>query len=92
MMVDAQTIRSDLTKINDVVAAARDLVGDGQIINMQPLENEVERICANMNGLDAAHANEIRPIMLSLMDELDHLAKAMNCLTSAPMGQIRGIA
>lgn len=76
-MSHAQTIHEELTRIADIVTAARGLVADGQMINLAPLEAEVTRICGELDGLSGAEAQTLKPVLLSLMDDLDALARLM---------------
>lgn len=73
----AEDMRDELTRIGDIVIAARDLIADGQLINLNPLENEVSRICGEIECLNADQAAPLKPVLLSLIDDLDRLAGEM---------------
>ncbi len=87
-----QNILEGITKISDIVTAARDLVKDGQIIDVQPLEQEVEDLCAMLAGVDAQTAREVQPILLGLMEELNHLAQTMDDRHSQLSDELRSLA
>lgn len=88
----AEDLLKDIGKISDVVTAARDLINDGQVINIQPLENEVEQLCGRMTGLDAATARKVRPMLLGLMEELNHLAQTMGERHRELAGALRSLS
>ncbi|HSG33907.1 MAG TPA: hypothetical protein VLA37_05180 [Sphingomonadaceae bacterium] len=90
-MTHAQTVHDELTRIADIVTAARGLVSDGQMINLAPLEAEVTRICGELDGLSGAEAQTLKPILLSLMDDLDALARLMREKQSAFEKELRSL-
>ena len=73
----AETFNDELSRIGDIIVAARDLVADGQLINLAPLEGEINRICQGLTSLSGPEAETVKPVLLSLMDELDRLAGEM---------------
>lgn len=89
---NADQLCQDLGRISDVVNAARDLVADGQLINMAPLENEVDRLCGGIGQLPADDANRVKPLLLSLMDELDRLADEMRARQNEYESELRTLA
>ena len=77
-MAEQRNILENITTLSDIVSAARDLVEEGQIINIQPLEKEVEGICAALADVGAETAREAQPILLCLIEELGRLAETMD--------------
>lgn len=88
----ADSIRDELTRIGDIIVAARDLVADGQLINLKPLENEIGRICEGMNGLNGVDAERIKPVLLGLLDDLDRLAAEMRLRQTDYEEQLRSLS
>lgn len=76
-MSQAETMRDELSRIGDIVVAARDLISDGQLINLNPLESEVSRICGEIECLNADQAAPLKPVLLALINDLDRLAGEM---------------
>lgn len=91
-MDQAKSLLQDIAKISDVVSAARDLINDGQIINIQPLENEVEQLCGRMTGLDAKTAKKVHSVLLGLMEELNRLAETMGERHRELTGALRSLS
>lgn len=91
-MTSADTLCQELARINDVVAAARDLVADGQLINVAPLEGEIGRICGGLGSLTGAEAEKVKAVLLSLMDELDRLAGEMRTRQDEYERELRALA
>lgn len=73
----ADNMKDELRRIGDIVTAARDLVADGQLINLNPLESEISRICGEIECLNGDEARNLKPVLLSLIDDLDRLAGMM---------------
>ncbi len=88
----AETIRDELTRVGDIIVAARDLVSDGQMINLKPLEGEIGRICEGLNGLNAVDAERIKPVLLGLIDDLDRLAIEMRNRQNDCEEQLRSLS
>lgn len=86
------SLLEDMAKITDVVSAARELVDDGQIINLQPVENEVEQLCGRVTGLEAAAAKKVRPVLIGLMEELNRLAETMGERHCELAGALRALS
>ena len=91
-MAKQQNILEDITKISDIVTAARDLVADGQVIDVQPLEKEVEDMCARLAEVGAETAREVQPVLLGLMEELNHLAQTMDDRHGELSDELRSLA
>lgn len=91
-MINAGTIAEDLTKMGDIIVAARDLVADGQLINLKPLESEIGRIGKELAGINAVDAERIKPVLLSLLDELDRLAGDMRARQADVESQLRSLS
>lgn len=91
-MITADDICRDLTHIGDVISAARDLVADGQLVNLGPLEREVDRICGGLVDLPGGDAEKVKPVLLSLMDELDRLAEQMRARQGEYESELRSLA
>ena len=90
-MTRAESICDELNRVGDVITAARDLVNDGQLINLAPLQNEINRICSGLDGLDAAAAAQVQPVLLGLIDDLDHLAHDMRVRQLGHEEQLRAL-
>lgn len=86
------SIRDELTRVADIIVAARDLVGDGQLINLKPLENEIGRICEDMTGLNGVDAERVKPVLLGLIDDLDRLASEMRLRQTDYEEQLRSLS
>lgn len=90
--VSAETLCHELARINEVITAARELVADGQLVNLAPLEGEVARICGALATLSATEARRAQPVLLALMDELDRLAGEMRARQSEYEEELRSLA
>jgi hypothetical protein len=91
-MEPVSSMLEDIAKLNDVVSAARDLINDGQIINIQPLENEVQQLCGRMTGLESQTARMVHPVLLGLMEELNRLAETMGERHRELTGALRALS
>ncbi len=70
-------LRQDLQNVSSIVTAARGLIAQGQGVNLQPLEREVQRLCEDILQLPGIDGAPLRPIMTGLIDELTKLAGEM---------------
>jgi hypothetical protein len=70
----ADRLKLDLQNVASIILAARGLVAEGQTVNLTPLETEVRRLCDEISAIPAAENMPLRPMMVSLIDDLDKLA------------------
>lgn len=75
--VTTESIRQDLQNVGSIITAARGLIKQGQGINLEPLEHEVERLCEQIIKLPGEENAPLRPLMMGLIDELNKLASEM---------------
>lgn len=71
----AGRLKLDLQNVASIILAARGLVTEGQTVNLLPLEKEVRRLCDEIGTLGAAENMPLRPMMVSLIDDLDKLTE-----------------
>lgn len=72
-----ELLRQDLHNVGSIVSAARSLIQTGQMVNLEPLEREVQRLCDQIIALPGIENAPLRPMMMSLIDELNKLAGEM---------------
>lgn len=70
-------LRQDLQNVGSIVTAARGLIAQGQAVNLEPLEREVQRLCEQILKLPGIEGAPLRPMMTGLIDELTKLAGEM---------------
>lgn len=66
-----------LKSLTEVIAATRRVVSEGTMVSLDPLQDEVERICTGLQALAPAEAMKARAPLLALMAGLDDLAGEM---------------
>ncbi|MEE8507267.1 MAG: hypothetical protein V3S40_13740 [Kiloniellales bacterium] len=76
-MNTARTISEDLQIIGGSVARAQAEVETGQVIDLSPLETEVEILCSRVQQLPADEGQSFRPRLLTLIDEFGRLARTI---------------
>lgn len=77
MARDFAAVKAELDQLTDLIGAAREAVTVGKVIDLQPLEAHVERLCAAVEGADPDERHHIQPTLLSLLSELDALSGAI---------------
>lgn len=70
----ADSMKLDLQNVASIIVAARGMVAAGQTVNLAPLEREVNRLCNAICAIPSADNLALRPMMVSLIDDLDKLA------------------
>jgi hypothetical protein len=91
-MSRTETLTRELTGVSAVVAAARGMVNDGKAINLQPLEAEMRRLCAAIEGVPREDARTLEPRLLALIDDLDKLFIAITAKRSSLKEQLNDLA
>jgi hypothetical protein len=91
-MTQAEILNRELTGISSIISAARGMVNDGKAVNLQPLEAEMRRLCASIEGMPRPDAQILEPRLLSLIDELDKLFTAIAGKRAALKEQINDLS
>jgi len=89
-MTDVAAVRSGIEQISTMVEAARRLVIEGHLVDLRSLETRVEGFCAILRNAPADAADQLRPAMLGLIDELGRLdaaVRASQTETAAKLGE-----
>ncbi len=87
-----QIIAEELQGLNDLVVAARDIVATGQTIDLAPVEQEVERICDDIKRLAPQQSANLKPALLSLIDDLGKLTEDMTACHAELKSQLENMA
>jgi hypothetical protein len=78
--------------LGSIVTAARGFVADGKVVDLVPLEQEIKRICDAITALPADQNAPLRPVMVSLIDDLDKLAAEIRDSHSELEGQLQSFS
>ena len=71
----ADNLKLDLQNVGAIIGTTRGLVTEGQTVNLTPLEKEVRRLCDEIGALPTPENMPLRPMIVSLIDDLDKLAE-----------------
>jgi hypothetical protein len=74
-MNEALQLKRRLDAASAVVAAARKTLGDGSVVDLSGLEQEVATICKGLNALPIDEASAFKSPLIALADDLDMLTK-----------------
>jgi hypothetical protein len=91
-MTQTETLSREITGISAIIAAARGIVSDGKAVNLQPLEAEMRRLCASIEGIPRNDARNLEPRLLALIDELDRLFNAIAHKRDSLKDEIRDLS
>jgi hypothetical protein len=91
-MTQAEILTRELTGISAIITAARGMVNDGKSVNLQPLEAEMRRLCASIEGMPRTDAQVLEPRLLALIDELDKLFNAISGKRAMLQEQIKDLS
>jgi hypothetical protein len=89
-MTEIAAIRTGIEQISTMVEAARRLVMEGHLVDLRSLEARVETFCTALRNAPAEAADQLRPTMLGLIDELSRLdaaVRASQTETAAKLGE-----
>ena len=87
-----QIIAEELQGLNDLVVAAREIVATGQAIDLAPVQVEVERICEDIKHLPPQQSANLKPALVSLIDDLGKLTEDMTVCHAKLKGQLESMA
>jgi len=63
--------------LSGVVVRARGELDSGNLVDLTAIETCVSELCAQAATLSPADGRDLRPRLLSLMDDFEHLSKAI---------------
>jgi len=87
-MSDAETPQQALASISAFAATARKLLQEGKAVELTPLEERVDRFCRMMGAVPTAEREALRPVFLSLIDEIGRLERDLRAGHASTMQQI----
>ncbi len=88
----AEDLKTDLLGLGSIVIAARGFVADGKVVDLEPLEQEIKRICDRITALPADQNAPLKPVMVALIDDLDKLAAEIKDTHSELEGQLQSFS
>ena len=88
----AEDLKTDLQGLGSIVIAARGFVADGKVVDLEPLEQEIKRICGSITALPADQNAPLKPVMVALIDDLDKLAAEIRDTHSELEGQLKSFS
>lgn len=74
-MTSAADIRQEISKADDAIAAARDLIARGGSVDLSGLEQEVERLCGLIAGVDPSDRPSFEKPLIAMLDSVNSLAE-----------------
>lgn len=89
-MTEVVEIRKGIDQISTMVDAARRLVAEGHLVDLRSLETRVATFCTRIQNVSSGAAEQLRPAMLGLIDELGRLDQAVRqsqTETAAKLGE-----
>lgn len=87
-MTDIAALKEEIRQITGLVDAARRLVADGRMVELGRLEPRVEACCTRIRALPRAAAEEVRPVLMALLDEFGRLEQKMRKSQAEIAGQL----
>ncbi len=87
-----QSIAEELHSLNDLVVAAREIVSTGHAIDLAPVQKEVERICDDIKHLPPRQSADLKPALVSLIDDLGKLTEDMETCHAGLKSQLENLA
>ena len=79
MSQDAQmragVIESEMAALANRLRAARQDLGEGTIVDFQPIERTVRRLCESIAALPREESRQLRPRLVGLLEEINYLGE-----------------
>lgn len=76
-MSDSTAIKTEIAKTSELIDAFRLRTGEGNLIDLTGLDDRVMALCKNIEKLPAAERAPLKPVMLTLIDNLNSLVEAI---------------
>ncbi len=89
--MNSQSIAQELQGLNDLVVAARGIISSGRVIDLDPVQKEVERICDDIKKLPPREGENLKPALVSLIDDLGRLTEDMQTCHAELKSQLENL-
>ncbi len=68
-------IESEMAALAAGLRSARRSLAEGAIVDLQPIEQDVHRLCGMIGALPRAEAHSLRPRVMGLLEEINYLGE-----------------
>ena len=76
-MSNAEQIKSRLEELTSFIEEAQSELADGKVVNLSHLDNEVEELCQQTLSLAPQEAQQVQPVMATMISRLEELSVAL---------------
>jgi division protein CdvB (Snf7/Vps24/ESCRT-III family) len=76
-MKNKEQIIIELNRLSTFIEEAQIKLGDGEVVNLSHLDDEVETICQEIIRLPAAEAQAVQPVMADMIGKLETLGLSL---------------
>jgi hypothetical protein len=90
-MTETQALKRRLKEASAAIAAARQTLANGDLVDLGGLETEVDEICGGLTKVPAQEAQNLKSALISLANDLDLLSKDLNETHEKLAGEIEGV-
>lgn len=90
-LATAQAVEAALGEASAAIDAARTLLRQGALVDLQGLEDHVERACSAIPGLEPDERQRLKPSMVSLIDALNTLTEDLGRQHKEISGTLQGL-
>lgn len=71
-------MQQNIEKVSDMIVAARQLLTNGDAIDLAAIECEVDALCQAIHANPPKNSREVRQALASIVDDLDSLEHELN--------------
>ena len=73
--VQVGEIESEMAALSNRLRSARQSLGEGTIVDLEPIEQAVRKLCESIGVLPRADSQRLRPRALGLLEEINFLSE-----------------
>lgn len=73
--LQAGAIESEMAALANRLRTARQGLGEGTIVDFEPIERAVRRLCESITALPREESRQLRPRVVGLLEEINYLGE-----------------
>ncbi len=68
----------DAQKVSSVIATARQLMGDGKMVDLSNLEGKIQTLCEDAENAQQDHSLDVQEALMAIVEDLNLLNEEMS--------------
>ncbi len=91
-MSRSSELLADLEAVGDIIARTEADLAAGAVLDLAPLESQVQELCTRIEGLPPGDGRALQPKLLALADDFGRLGQSIEAMMGEVKAEIGGVS